>query len=70
MSHENRTVSSIDAHKTRKQSDNLGYCLNCGQRLTHCGLPFTLDVTCNHCNSVNVYIDSVKPKYIKEIEAS
>lgn len=52
--------------KVAKEKRNTGYCLNCGARITRCGIPFTLDVLCHKCGRVNVYVHSNKPLRIKE----
>jgi hypothetical protein len=44
---------------TRREST--GLCLGCGGKLTFCGVPFTADILCRKCNTINVYKDSQQP---------
>lgn len=39
----------------------IGNCLTCGARLTYCGLPFSADIACRLCLSVNRYLHSQQP---------
>jgi len=43
-----------------------GRCLSCGQRLTLCGVPFTADIMCAKCLTVNVYESSLKPVRVRQ----
>ena len=36
-------------------------CLVCGNRLTLCGLPFSLEIRCGKCNTVNIYRHYTQP---------
>lgn len=39
----------------------VGYCLNCGTRLTRCGSVFTADIECRACGALNTYENSQQP---------
>ena len=68
MIHRTANTSSLSAQTRGNEHPNEGRCLNCGVRITYCGAPFTLEVTCQGCGTVNVYEDSKKPSYTKEIQ--
>ena len=44
----------------------VGLCLNCHNKLTLCGVPFTLEIMCCKCKKINVYEDSQQPVRIIE----
>src|SRR5436190_23704040 len=33
-------------------------CLNCGERLTYCGKPFSADIECPKCGSIHRFVNS------------
>jgi len=43
----------------------IGLCINCGKRVIYCGRPFTDEIPCPHCGTVNVYEESQQPVRIK-----
>jgi phage FluMu protein Com len=53
--------------KIQKPPNKPGYaaCLACGNQLSYCGKPFTLEIACPSCRAVNVYEDSQQPVRIK-----
>ena len=42
-----------------------GSCLNCAREFSYCGKPFTADLKCPYCGTVNIYEDSQQPVRIK-----
>jgi hypothetical protein len=46
-----------------------GMCLNCGRKLTLCWIPFTLDVVCNKCNSINHFYNSKRPVRVTSMDS-
>lgn len=48
-------------HSAASRSDYIGMCLSCNRRLTYCGKPFTAQIVCRNCLSINVYEQSLKP---------
>ena len=44
-----------------KQRKSDGYCLECGRRLTRCGVAFSGEFSCPGCGAVNVYENSQQP---------
>lgn len=44
-----------------KRRESTGLCINCGNRLTLCGRPFTADVKCIKCNHINHFEMSQQP---------
>jgi ribosomal protein L40E len=47
--------------KAKANPDMIGLCLRCGARLTFCGKPFTAEIQCRSCFSINVYENSWQP---------
>lgn len=47
----------------------IGYCLNCGKRLTLCGVPFSGEFQCKPCGAVNIYEDSQQPIRLKQVRS-
>jgi hypothetical protein len=39
----------------------IGMCLVCSHRITLCGKPFTADIECSKCNTINQFRDSQQP---------
>jgi hypothetical protein len=39
----------------------LGMCLQCGQKLTFCGKPFSAEIPCAKCLYINIYENSQQP---------
>lgn len=56
---QNKTVDNAP------QVSAVGKCLNCGARLTLCGTPFSLEVTCRKCLRINIYEESQQPSRLK-----
>ena len=56
-----RHISNYGSKKRRFMESCVGICLECNERLTFCGAPFTLNVMCPKCRVINVYIDSQQP---------
>ena len=58
----------LDAPMRRPKYDRgLGYCLNCGARLTFCGRTFSGEFVCMKCGVLNVYVNSQQPQWMKVI---
>jgi hypothetical protein len=45
----------------------VGRCLNCGERLTFCGIPFTADIVCQKCKRVNIFVNSQQPISVRTL---
>jgi hypothetical protein len=56
-----RQESTITVHKSTGRKKSIGLCLNCGHRVTLCGMPFSAEITCNKCLFINVFQDSQQP---------
>jgi ribosomal protein L37AE/L43A len=57
-----RGVSECPRQETSKMTaHSIGRCLRCGHRLTLCGIPFTAEIQCDKCLSVNTYSESRQP---------
>ena len=39
----------------------VGLCLCCSHRITLCGKPFTADIECSKCHTINNFRDSQQP---------
>ncbi len=39
----------------------VGLCLSCSHRITLCGKPFTADIECSKCHTINNFRDSQQP---------
>lgn len=50
---------------TRPTGAGVGYCLNCGERLSYCGRAFSTEIRCSKCGKVNIYEDSQQPKRVR-----
>jgi len=48
---------------------DVGMCLNCGRKLTLCGIPFTLDVVCSKCSSINHFYNSEQPVRVTSMDS-
>ncbi len=57
-------MSTQNRGRLRKK-DKIGFCLNCGSRLSFCGYPFTADLKCPKCGAVNAYVASYQPVSLK-----
>ncbi len=66
MSNKSDVKSKYKRRAPYKYGGPVGMCLGCGERLTLCGVQFTLDVHCDKCNSINVYIDSQQPLALRQ----
>src|SRR5688500_9966004 len=44
----------------------IGRCLSCGFEVSRCAVPFSAELTCCKCHTVNVYEDSRQPTKIRE----
>ena len=38
-----------------------GLCIGCGHKVSLCGRPFTADIECSKCNSINKFRNSQQP---------
>ncbi len=56
-----RDYAIKNRHIPRQRPDPLGLCLRCGYELTYCGEPFSLEIRCDKCGTVNIYKDSQQP---------
>lgn len=56
-----RSNKKVDSLSRSNSDGSIGYCLNCGTRLTRCGRPFTSDVACRACGALNVFEESNQP---------
>lgn len=65
------TITPIQTDKIKNQpqrrnkiteiDDMVGRCLQCGHRLTLCGVPITLSVECSNCKKINNFVHSRQP---------
>lgn len=51
----------LEPKNKAKADGRLGFCLSCGHKLTLCGLPFSAEIECRKCFTVNVYSSSQQP---------
>jgi hypothetical protein len=58
-------TSTTKSTLSKTKSMNEGDCLQCGYRLSVCGRPFTADIQCPKCNTVNAYVESYQPVTVK-----
>lgn len=61
LSREKRTEPVHSATVGRKRAAATGLCINCGNKITLCGRPFTADVKCSKCNHINSFLMSQQP---------
>lgn len=54
----NRVRSQNTANRRAKFT---GMCMNCGNKVTFCGRPFTADVRCCKCKYINSFKASYQP---------
>lgn len=74
MVSQNTVTVKPSAHKMRGGStksantpSGLGYCLNCGARVSFCGKPFSAEIRCPKCGAVNVYENSQQPMRLAQV---
>ncbi len=53
--------SSHRMNAAQKRVKFTGLCLNCGNKVTFCGRPFTADVRCAKCSYINHFDESQQP---------
>jgi hypothetical protein len=63
MSQSSGTVGNgTQIRRERVNSDAaIGLCLACSHRITLCGKPFTADIECNKCHTINHFNNSQQP---------
>jgi hypothetical protein len=61
----NATSQENKSKNSGHRATNSGYCLKCGYRLSVCGRPFTTDIQCPKCGTVNSYVQSYQPVTVK-----
>jgi hypothetical protein len=52
MSHV-KAKNAISPLAVKNDDTAIGLCINCGHRVTLCGIPFTADVQCANCLVIN-----------------
>jgi len=57
-------TATILAHTT-SSDESIGYCLECGARVSRCGKPFIDEIACPKCGAINVYENSRQPNHIR-----
>ena len=58
----NKTPNGVRKHNTAiKRAIATGLCMNCGNKITFCGRPFTADIKCNKCRVINQFRMSQQP---------
>lgn len=60
-------VASVNktVNKTKNTYSGDSACLSCGKHLAYCGKPFSAEIKCPFCEALNVYQDSLQPKFLK-----
>ncbi len=48
-------------YRTTDEEKMIGNCLKCGTRLTFCGRPFSAEIRCRNCGSLNIFTHSQQP---------
>lgn len=61
VSRENDQKDVLTPYKGQLGDIAIGLCLGCGRRITLCGRPFTSEVECANCHTINVFQESQQP---------
>ena len=61
LSRTKRTKRVHSSTVSQKRAAATGLCINCGNRITLCGRPFTAEVRCCKCHHINIFDMSQQP---------
>jgi len=68
--------SEIDGIGTKKRinrsilDQDVGLCSFCGHKITLCGIPFTADIECNKCHTINHFMNSKLPVQVATVDSN
>ncbi len=66
-----KTPDSVRSEKiSRKRLQATGLCINCGNKVTLCGRPFTADIRCNNCHVINHFEMSQQPVSFRTMDSN